>query len=321
MNRHLALYEWVGGAPALTTGPRISSGSSWTWSRPRGSLQRALRQRTRAAAAQAAGAASTWRATAPRSRASRATWPPTRSSGTDLPMSKLWNDTSDIGRWKPEVRPTRTTSTTSSAKRHLAAELRRKASAWCSGQRRSRLCADAAIKAAGLAKCAAIGHPRAGASSSGHCEARHAKPGVPRLPVRVTRQRGGRPALGHRHSASRGRPLSMPESCRRFVRRANGSRPCAPSTWSISLRRDPNSGAPPPCGRSPLIPPTYSQPVSKGLKLLLRAWSVSTPRWRDRRTTSPARRLHPALRVHLRAGLESDSAAGTSRRPRVRLPS
>jgi hypothetical protein len=24
---------------------------------------------------------------------------------TDLPMSRLWNDTSDIGRWKPEVRP------------------------------------------------------------------------------------------------------------------------------------------------------------------------------------------------------------------------
>jgi len=24
---------------------------------------------------------------------------------TDLPMSKLWNDTSDVGRWKPEVRP------------------------------------------------------------------------------------------------------------------------------------------------------------------------------------------------------------------------
>jgi hypothetical protein len=24
---------------------------------------------------------------------------------TDLPMSKEWNDTSDIGRWKPEVRP------------------------------------------------------------------------------------------------------------------------------------------------------------------------------------------------------------------------
>jgi hypothetical protein len=24
---------------------------------------------------------------------------------TDLPMSKAWNDTSDIGRWKPEVRP------------------------------------------------------------------------------------------------------------------------------------------------------------------------------------------------------------------------
>ena len=23
----------------------------------------------------------------------------------DLPMSKLWNDTSDVGRWKPEVRP------------------------------------------------------------------------------------------------------------------------------------------------------------------------------------------------------------------------
>ena len=24
---------------------------------------------------------------------------------TDLPMSKAWNDTSDVGRWKPEVRP------------------------------------------------------------------------------------------------------------------------------------------------------------------------------------------------------------------------
>ena len=24
---------------------------------------------------------------------------------TDLPMSKLWNDTSDIGCWKPDVRP------------------------------------------------------------------------------------------------------------------------------------------------------------------------------------------------------------------------
>ena len=24
---------------------------------------------------------------------------------TALPMSKLWNETSDIGRWKPEVRP------------------------------------------------------------------------------------------------------------------------------------------------------------------------------------------------------------------------
>src|ERR687891_710161 len=24
---------------------------------------------------------------------------------TELPMSKLWNDTSDVGRWKPEVRP------------------------------------------------------------------------------------------------------------------------------------------------------------------------------------------------------------------------
>jgi hypothetical protein len=24
---------------------------------------------------------------------------------TELPMSRLWNDTSDIGRWKPEVRP------------------------------------------------------------------------------------------------------------------------------------------------------------------------------------------------------------------------
>jgi hypothetical protein len=23
----------------------------------------------------------------------------------DLPMSRSWNDTSDIGRWKPEVRP------------------------------------------------------------------------------------------------------------------------------------------------------------------------------------------------------------------------
>ena len=71
---------------------------------PRGSLQRPLRRRARPAAARPPGCTSVARfrtvaAGEPRYLAAY------EVDRTDLPMSKLWNDTSDIGRWKPEVRP------------------------------------------------------------------------------------------------------------------------------------------------------------------------------------------------------------------------
>src|SRR5436309_2711222 len=66
-------------------------------SRPRGGLQRSLRPRARSQPP--GGARSTAAADEPRYLCAY------EVERTDLPMSKQWNDTSDIGRWKPEVRP------------------------------------------------------------------------------------------------------------------------------------------------------------------------------------------------------------------------
>lgn len=105
MNRHLAVYEWVGGASALRgTTPYVF----WVMMDIEPHREalfndlydnehlplllklpgcvNAVRYRT---------------ATAGEPRYLCAY----EVDRTDLPMSKLWNDTSDIGRWKPEVRP------------------------------------------------------------------------------------------------------------------------------------------------------------------------------------------------------------------------
>lgn len=105
MNRHLAMYEWVGGSGALTGKTPyvfwvmmdIESHREALFNelydtehlplllKLPGSVN-AVRYRTTAAGE-------------PRYLCAYEVENPA------LPMSKLWNDTSDIGRWKPEVRP------------------------------------------------------------------------------------------------------------------------------------------------------------------------------------------------------------------------
>ena len=105
MNRHLALYEWVGGSAALTgktpyvfwvmmdIEPHREALFNELYDTEHlplllklpGSVN-AVRYRTTVAGE-------------PRYLCAY------EVENTDLPMSKLWNDTSDVGRWKPEVRP------------------------------------------------------------------------------------------------------------------------------------------------------------------------------------------------------------------------
>jgi hypothetical protein len=105
MNRHLALYEWVGGASALTGAtpyvfwvmmdvePHREALFNELYDAEHlplllklpGSVN-AVRYRTAAAGE-------------PRYLCAYEVERP------EVPMSKIWNDTSDIGRWKPEVRP------------------------------------------------------------------------------------------------------------------------------------------------------------------------------------------------------------------------
>jgi len=105
MNRHLALYEWCGGGPALTgktpyvfwvmmdVEPHREALFNDLYDNEHLPLllkldgcRNAVRYRTTAAGE-------------PRYLCAY------EVERTDLPMSRLWNDTSDIGRWKPEVRP------------------------------------------------------------------------------------------------------------------------------------------------------------------------------------------------------------------------
>ena len=105
MNRHLALYEWVGGSAALTGKTPYVFWVMMDIEAHREALfnelydtehlplllklpgsVNAVRYRTTVAGE-------------PRYLCAY------EVENTDLPMSKLWNDTSDIGRWKPEVRP------------------------------------------------------------------------------------------------------------------------------------------------------------------------------------------------------------------------
>jgi len=105
MNRHIATYEWVGSSSELTYGTPYVFWVMMDIETHREALfnelydaehvplllklpgcKNVVRYRT-----QAAGQ--------PRYLAAY------EVDDAALPMSKLWNDTSDIGRWKPEVRP------------------------------------------------------------------------------------------------------------------------------------------------------------------------------------------------------------------------
>jgi hypothetical protein len=105
MNRHLALYEWVGSHEGLTyqtpyvfwvlmdVEPHRESLFNELYDVEHVPLLRKL---------PGCGSVARYRTAAAGEPRYLAAYEVERA---DLPMSKLWNDTSDIGRWKPEVRP------------------------------------------------------------------------------------------------------------------------------------------------------------------------------------------------------------------------
>ena len=105
MNRHLAMYEWVGGSPALTGKTPYVFWVMMDVERHREALFNELYDTEHLPLLlKLPGCVNTVRY-----RTSAAGEPrylcAYEVENTVLPMSKLWNDTSDIGRWKPEVRP------------------------------------------------------------------------------------------------------------------------------------------------------------------------------------------------------------------------
>jgi len=98
MNRHRAVYEWVGGGAALTGKTRYVFWVMMDIERHREALFNELYD-------------SEHLPLLSKLRYRTATGGEPRYlcayevESAELPMSKLWNDTSDIGRWKPEVRP------------------------------------------------------------------------------------------------------------------------------------------------------------------------------------------------------------------------
>ena len=105
MNRHLAMYEWVGGAPALTGKTPYVFWVMMDVEPHREALFNDLYDNEHLPLLlKLPGAIN-----AVRYRTSVAGEPrylcAYEVENTELPMSKRWNETSDIGRWKPEVRP------------------------------------------------------------------------------------------------------------------------------------------------------------------------------------------------------------------------
>jgi hypothetical protein len=105
MNRHLTMYEWVGGAAALTGKTPYVFWVMMDIEPHRDALFNELYDTEHLPLLlKLPGCAN-----AVRYRTSAAGEPrylcAYEVENTDLPMSKLWNDTSDVGRWKPEVRP------------------------------------------------------------------------------------------------------------------------------------------------------------------------------------------------------------------------
>jgi len=105
MNRHLATYEWVGGSAALTGNTRYVFWVMMDVEPHREPLFNELYDNEHLPALlKLPGCVNTVRyrttvAGEPRYLCAY------EVESADLPMSKLWNDTSDVGRWKPEVRP------------------------------------------------------------------------------------------------------------------------------------------------------------------------------------------------------------------------
>ena len=105
MNRHLARYEWVGGSPALTGSTPYVFWVMMDVERHREALFNDLYDSEHLPLLlKLSGCVNAvrYRTTAPGEPRYLCAY---EVQNAELPMSKLWNDTSDIGRWKPEVRP------------------------------------------------------------------------------------------------------------------------------------------------------------------------------------------------------------------------
>jgi hypothetical protein len=105
MNRHLAMYEWVGGASALTGKTPFVFWVMMDVEPHREALFNELYDGEHLPLLlKLPGSVNAvrYRTAAPGEPRYLCAYEVDRA---DLPMSKLWNDTSDIGRWKPEVRP------------------------------------------------------------------------------------------------------------------------------------------------------------------------------------------------------------------------
>ena len=105
MNRHLAIYEWVGGAKVLTGKTKYLFWVMMDIEPHREALFNDLYDNEHLPLLMKLPGS----VNAVRFRTKTAGEPQYLCAyeveNTELPMSKLWNDTSDIGRWKPEVRP------------------------------------------------------------------------------------------------------------------------------------------------------------------------------------------------------------------------
>jgi len=105
MNRHLTKYEWVGGAATLTGKTPYVFWVMMDVESHREALFNELYDHEHLPLLlKLPGSvhAVRYRTTAPGEPRYLCAY---EVENTTLPMSKLWNDTSDIGRWKPEVRP------------------------------------------------------------------------------------------------------------------------------------------------------------------------------------------------------------------------
>jgi hypothetical protein len=105
MNRHLVIYEWVGGAAALTGKTPYVFWVMMDVEKHREVLFNDLYDNEHLPLLMKLPGS----VNAVRYRTSTPGEPrylcAYEVESTELPMSPLWNDTSDIGRWKPDVRP------------------------------------------------------------------------------------------------------------------------------------------------------------------------------------------------------------------------